>query len=127
MVRASGCLQQAARSEVVIHSASLAFINNDLGRLPFLVHLSRVTRNFFNQSFLIGSTSALGGMTRGALKFIPRVFASVLHVVGSWLLVFNSFRLMRMDEDLEAHEPFSTKVARRGNGAVHSQLQPAHP
>jgi cation transport ATPase len=125
MVRASGCLQQAAGSEVVMHSASLAFINNNLGQLPVLVHLSRVTRNFSNQNSLIASASVLGRMTRGALKFIPPVFASVLHVVGSWLVIFNGFGLMRMDEDLEAHELCPTRGAQGENGDM--QLQPAHP
>jgi len=34
----------AAGSEVAIHSATIALMNNDLRRLPFLVKLSRSTR-----------------------------------------------------------------------------------
>ena len=39
-----GIAMGAAGSEVAIHSATIALMNNDLRRLPFLVKLSRQTR-----------------------------------------------------------------------------------
>jgi Cd2+/Zn2+-exporting ATPase len=122
-----GIAMGAAGSEVAIHSATIALMNNDLRRLPFLVQLSRATRNIVNQNFLIGIGFVLGGMTLGAMNFITPIVAAAFHVIGSLLVVFNSFRLMRMGEELEPHETLSTSAAQEEIGAVRPQFQPAHP
>ena len=44
-----GIAMGAAGSEVAIHSATIALMNNDLRRLPFLVKLSRSSRAVINQ------------------------------------------------------------------------------
>ena len=100
-----GIAMGAAGSEVAIHSATIALMNNDLRRLPFLVRLSRETRSVINQNFLMGMAFVVGGMVLGALKFITPVIAALFHVTGSLLVVFNSFRLMRLGEELEPHHP----------------------
>lgn len=98
-----GIAMGAAGSEVAIHSATIALMNNDLRRLPFLIHLSRETRRVINQNFLMGLAFVLGGMILGGMKFISPIVAALFHVSGSLLVVFNSFRLMRLGEDLEQH------------------------
>ncbi len=100
-----GIAMGAAGSEVAIHSASIALMNNDLRRLPFLVQLSRATRTVINQNFLLGVGFVLGGMILGAMNIITPVIAAIFHVTGSLLVVFNSFRLMRLGEELEPHQP----------------------
>jgi hypothetical protein len=67
------------------------------------VQLSRETRNIINQNFLIGVAFVLGGMTLGAMKVITPITSAIFHVAGSLLVVFNSFRVMRMGEELEPH------------------------
>jgi len=98
-----GIAMGAAGSEVAIHSATIALMNNDLRRLPFLVRLSRQTRTVINQNFLVGILFVIGGLILAALKFIDPIVAAVLHVVGSLLVVFNSARLVRQGEELEPH------------------------
>jgi Cd2+/Zn2+-exporting ATPase len=98
-----GIAMGAAGSEVAIHSATIALMNNDLRRLPFLVRLSRQTRMVINQNFLLGILFVIGGLILAALKFIDPIIAAVLHVVGSLLVVFNSARLVRQGEELEPH------------------------
>src|SRR5665213_3005993 len=98
-----GIAMGAAGSEVAIHSATIALMNNDLRRLPFLVRLSRQTRLVINQNFLIGIVFVIGGLILAALKFIDPIVAAVLHVVGSLLVVFNSARLVRQGEELDPH------------------------
>ena len=122
-----GIAMGAAGSEVAIHSATIALMNNDLRRLPFLVQLSRETRNVINQNFLIGIGFVLGGITLSAMDFITPVVAAIFHVAGSLLVVFNSFRLMRLGEELEPHEPTTTADVQGEPSEVHPQLQPAHP
>ncbi|HUD49047.1 MAG TPA: cation-translocating P-type ATPase [Candidatus Baltobacteraceae bacterium] len=98
-----GIAMGAAGSEVAIHSATIALMNNDLRRLPFLVRLSRQTRAVINQNFLFGICFVIGGLLLAALKFITPIVAAILHVLGSLLVVFNSARLVRQGEELEPH------------------------
>jgi Cd2+/Zn2+-exporting ATPase len=96
-----GIAMGAAGSEVAIHSATIALMNNDLRRLPVLVRLSRQTRSVINQNFLIGVLFVIGGLVLAALKYINPIVAALMHVVGSLLVVFNSARLVRHGEELE--------------------------
>ncbi len=100
-----GIAMGAAGSEVAIHSATIALMNNDLRRLPFLVKLSRQTRSVINQNFLLGILFVIGGLTLAAMKYINPITAAVMHVAGSLIVVFNSFRLVRHGEDLEPYQP----------------------
>jgi Cd2+/Zn2+-exporting ATPase len=99
-----GSAMGAAGSEVAIHSATIALMNNDLRRLPFLVRLSRQTRSVINQNFLLGILFVIGGLILASLKFITPVVAAILHVVGSLIVVFNSARLVRQGEEFDPHQ-----------------------
>jgi Cd2+/Zn2+-exporting ATPase len=107
----------AAGSEVAIHSATIALMNNDLRRLPFLVQLSRSTRSVINQNFLFGVAFIIGGMTLSALGRVPPVLAAAMHTIGSLIVVFNSARLVRKGEELEHYHPEPAK----------SQASPGRP
>jgi hypothetical protein len=39
------------------------------------------------------------------MKFINPIVAAILHVAGSLIVVFNSFRLVRSGEELEPYQP----------------------
>ena len=100
-----GIAMGAAGSEVAIHSATIALMNNDLRRLPFLVRLSRSTRSVINQNFLFGVFFIIGGLTLAAFGYINPIVAAIMHNAGSLIVVFNSARLVRQGEELE---PFRT-------------------
>jgi Cd2+/Zn2+-exporting ATPase len=99
-----GIAMGAAGSEVAIHSATIALMNNDLRRLPFLVKLSRSTRAVINQNFLFGVAFIITGMTLAALGKVPPVIAAVMHTFSSLIVVFNSARLVRKGEELEHYQ-----------------------
>jgi Cd2+/Zn2+-exporting ATPase len=103
-----GIAMGAAGSEVAIHSATIALMNSDLKRLPFLVRLSRSTRAVINQNFLFGVMFIIIGLTLAALGKINPVVAAIMHNIGSLMVVFNSARLVRHGEELE---PFQTPKA----------------
>src|SRR6516164_3114384 len=107
-----GIAMGAAGSEVAIHSATIALMNNDLRRLPFLVRLSRSTRAVINQNFLFGVCFIIGGLTLAAFGKINPIVAAILHNVGSLIVIFNSARLVRKGEELEHYHP--EPVAPRG-------------
>jgi len=96
-----GVAMGAAGSEVAIHSATIALMNNDLRRLPFLIKLSRQTRAVINQNFLFGVVFIIGGLTAAAFGYLNPILAAVMHNAGSLLVVLNSARLVRQGEELE--------------------------
>ena len=100
-----GIAMGAAGSEVAIHSATIALMNNDLRRLPFLVKLSRSTRAVINQNFAFGVLFIIVGLTVTSLGYIGPIPAAILHNVGSLIVVFNSARLVRKGEELEHFHP----------------------
>lgn len=106
-----GIAMGAAGSEVAINSATIALMNNELNRLPFLVKLSRTTRKVINQNFLLGLIFILGGLVLAALGYLNPVIAAILQNAGSLLVVFNSARLVRQGEELEVEESKKSQVA----------------
>lgn len=96
-----GIAMGAAGSEVAIHSATIALMNNDLRRLPFLVKLSRSTRSIINQNFLFGILFIIFGLTFASWGYINPILAALLHNAGSLIVVFNSARLVRQGEELD--------------------------
>jgi Cd2+/Zn2+-exporting ATPase len=106
-----GIAMGAAGSEVAIHSATIALMNNDLRRLPFLVKLSRSTRAVINQNFMFGVCFIIIGLTLAAFGKIGPIVAAILHNVGSLIVIFNSARLVRKGEELEHYHPEPQKPA----------------
>jgi Cd2+/Zn2+-exporting ATPase len=111
-----GIAMGAAGSEVAIHSATVALMNNDLRRLPFLVRLSRSTRNVINQNFLFGVLFIVSGLSLAALGYLNPIVAAILHNVGSLIVVFNSARLVRYGEELEPFLGTAPEPPTRGPG-----------
>src|SRR5271154_1191927 len=100
-----GIAMGGAGGEVGVHSATIALMNNDLRRLPFLVKLSRSTRLVINQNFLFGVVFIIAGLTLAAFGVVGPIVAAILHNVGSLLVIFNSARLVRKGEELEHFNP----------------------
>jgi Cd2+/Zn2+-exporting ATPase len=100
-----GIAMGAAGSEVAIHSATIALMNNDLRRLPFLVKLSQSTRSVINQNFLFGVLFIIGGLSAAAFGWLNPILAAILHNAGSLIVIFNSARLVRKGEELEHYHP----------------------
>ncbi len=94
----------AAGSDVAIQSASIALMNNNLNRIPFLIRLSRQTSRVIKQNMVIGGGFILLFLIFAAAGKVPPVVAAFLHVVSSLIVVFNSARLVRAGEDIEQAE-----------------------
>jgi Cd2+/Zn2+-exporting ATPase len=119
-----GIAMGAAGSEVAIHSATIALMNNDLRRLPFLVKLSRQTRAVINQNFLFGILFVIGGLILAAMKYINPIVAAFLHVAGSLIVVFNSARLVRSGEELDPHVAPVASTPSKPTATPRPQLSP---
>ncbi len=111
----------AAGSDVAIHSASIALMNNNLNRIPFLIRLSKQTSAVVKQNLAIGigfivlflALMASGVITEHTEAGGAAILAAILHVVSSLIVVFNSARLVRSGEDIEhaEHQALESKTA----------------
>jgi len=119
-----GIAMGAAGSEVAIHSATIALMNNDLRRLPFLVKLSRSTRTVINQNFLFGVAFIIGGLTLAAFGKINPIVAALMHNAGSLMVIFNSARLVRQGEELEPYQAVAAVEPRTPDYGVRAEPAP---
>jgi Cd2+/Zn2+-exporting ATPase len=117
-----GIAMGAAGSEVAIHSATIALMNNDLRRLPFLVKLSRSTRAVINQNFAFGVCFIIVGLSASAFGYIGPITAAILHVIGTLIVIFNSARLVRKGEELEHFHPETEEPPQKASGQLTPKL-----
>lgn len=100
-----GIAMGAIGSDVAVHSASVALMNNDLRRVPFLIRLSRSSRAVMNQNLFVGLLFILAGIYFSTLGVLTPILAAVVHNVGTLFIIFNSARLVRKGEELQTLEP----------------------
>jgi Cd2+/Zn2+-exporting ATPase len=94
----------AAGSDVAIHSASIALMNSNLNRIPFLIELSRRTIAVIRQNMVIGGLFIVVFMSLAGAGYVSPVTAAVLHIASGLIVIFNSARLVRSGEDIEQNE-----------------------
>lgn len=94
----------AAGSDVAIHSASIALLNSNLNRIPFLIDLSRRTTAVIRQNMVIGGLFIIAFVSLAGAGYVSPVLAALLHVLSGLTVVFNSARLVRCGEELEQSE-----------------------
>ena len=99
-----GLAMGAAGSDVAIKSASIALLNNDLTRIPFLIRLSRGTRKVVVQNLVFGVVFVVTMLALGAFDIVTPTQAAFMHFASSVIVVFNSARLVRFGEEKETHE-----------------------
>jgi len=95
-----GIAMGAAGSDVAISSASVALMSNDLGRLPAMMRLSRRLRRVIVQNLMVGAVFVVGGATLASMAWFGPILAAVLHNVSSFIVIFNSARLVRFEEQM---------------------------
>ena len=95
-----GIAMGAAGSDIAVNSASVALMNNDLRRLPFLIRLSRLTRRVVYQNLIYGVAFIIFGESLAAMGWLSPIAAAVFHLLGSIPVIFNSARIVRYGEEL---------------------------
>ena len=91
----------AAGSAVAIHAASIALMNNELNRIPFIFHLARRLSRVVRQNLLFSSAYVALLLGLSAAGRIHPVAAVLLHAASGLAVMFNSARLVREGEDVE--------------------------
>ncbi len=114
-----GIAMGAAGSDVAINSASIALMNNDLRRLPFLIKLSRATTRIVWQNILFGVVFIVTLMTLAIWGPLTSTAAAIAHTFATAVVIFNSARLFRFGEER------STEVAAYITPTVQKVAAPA--
>lgn len=112
-------------SDIATNSAGVALMNDDIGRIPFLVQLARKTRVIVAQNIAASIVIALVGLTIAATGNIAIGLAAFYHFLGDLFVIGNSFRLIRFGEDFAAAEQAGQTAAtpeaarpRRGSASL---------
>ena len=105
----------AAGSDVAINSASIALMNSDLSRLPFLIRLSRAAMGIIWQNILFGVLFIVVLTALAVWGPLTPVVAALAHTLATAFVIFNSARLVRYGEDrsVEAENYLSTLLPAR--------------
>lgn len=90
----------AAGSDVAIHSASIALMNNNLDRIPFLFELSQRTVRVMRQNLIGVGVYIFLMLGLLAIGTITPAFAALGQVITVLAVAFNSARLIREGEHL---------------------------
>ena len=69
-----------------------------------LIRLSRATRRVVVQNLVFGVLFVVTMMSMGAFNIVDPALAAVLHFASSFVVVFNSARLVRFGEEKATHE-----------------------
>jgi len=97
-------------SDIATNSAGVALMNDDLDRVPFLIELSRKTRQIVAQNIAVSILIVLIGLVLSSSGLLGVPAAALYHFAGEVFVLANSFRLFRFGEDFatadaEAHKP----------------------
>jgi Cd2+/Zn2+-exporting ATPase len=95
-----GIAMGAAGSDVAIESASIALMNNDLSRLPFLIRLSRDATRVIWQNLIFGVVFIVVTEVLAVWGGLKPIMAAFLHTVATAVVILNSARLVRKGERL---------------------------
>ena len=95
----------AAGSDVAVDAATIALMNNELNRLPFLVRLSRKTVNVIRQNLVFTGVYIVFMLVLLGLGYLTPLGAAIGHGISSIVVIFNSARLVREGEGMEVATP----------------------
>lgn len=99
-----GIAMGAAGNDIAVNSASVALLNNDLRKLPFLIRLSRMVRKIVYQNLIFGVLFIIAGIFLSAFGKLTPIQAAILHCLGSFPVIFNSARIVRQGEHMTINQ-----------------------
>jgi Cd2+/Zn2+-exporting ATPase len=102
----------AAGSDVAVSSASVALMNNKLDRIPFLQRLAGNAGRVIVQGIGISLGFIIVFGALAAAGVVNPIWAAVLQTLSSIIVVFNSARLVRQGEEMDA-TPVEDTLAER--------------
>jgi Cd2+/Zn2+-exporting ATPase len=90
-----GIAMGAVGTDVAIETADIALMTDELGKIPFVIRLSRKALRVIKENliFAIGFNALL--VVLSAQGWMTMILGAVMHQASSLLVIFNSMRLLR--------------------------------
>ncbi len=82
-------------SEIAINAADVAFMSDNLNRLPILINLSFRTIQTINRNIGIAFFYSAVVLVLSFFGFIPPILAALIHNGGALLVLLNSGSLLK--------------------------------
>jgi len=90
-------------SDIAIDSASVALLNDQLNRIPYLFQLSEKTVRVIRQNIFLSISCIILFLIFSAAGYIHPVLAALLHSLNAIFVILNSARLIRSGENLDSN------------------------
>ncbi|WP_423382891.1 hypothetical protein [Burkholderia sp. LMG 32019] len=89
---------KAAGVDIAIASADVVLLGDNLRRIPTCIRLGRQCRRTATANAAIGLAWTLAVIALAATGVLGAVWAAILHNVGTFIVIANAGRLLRIDE-----------------------------
>ncbi|VWL88689.1 heavy metal translocating P-type ATPase [Burkholderia lata] len=86
--------------DIAIASADVVLLGDDLKRIPTCIRLGRQCRRTATTNAAIGLAWTLAVIALAATGMLGAVWAAILHNVGTFIVIANAGRLLRIDEEV---------------------------
>jgi Cd2+/Zn2+-exporting ATPase len=96
-----GIAMGAKGTEVALETSDIAFLNDDLAKLPFLIHLSRRMLLVIKVNIGFALLFNLIAVIAGGSGFLSPVMGAVVHNIGSVLVVFSTNKINQTISKIE--------------------------
>ncbi|QSX06121.1 cadmium-translocating P-type ATPase [Sedimentibacter sp. zth1] len=95
-----GIAMGAMGSDTAIQSSDIALMNNNLNNIPFIIKLSRKTKNIIYQNIILSFTTSLIMIFLAGAGIVTPIFGAFLHNIGAFIVLINSSRIIN-DNDIK--------------------------
>lgn len=85
--------------DIAAASADIVLLGDQLGRIPTCIRLGRRCRRTATINAATGIVWTLGTIALAAFGLLGAVWVAVLHNIGTFIVIANAGRLLRIDED----------------------------
>ena len=90
-----GVAMGAAGTDVALETADVAFLNDNLKKLPEIIALSRRTLSVIRQNITFSIILNLFSVLAAGLGWISPIGGAILHEAGAMAVILNAIRLIR--------------------------------
>jgi P-type E1-E2 ATPase len=87
--------------DIAVASADIVLLGDDLRRIPTCIRLGRRCRRTATVNAAIGLTWTIAIIALAALGLLGAVWVAILHNLGTFVVIANAGRLLRIDEVAE--------------------------
>jgi Cd2+/Zn2+-exporting ATPase len=100
--------------DIAVASADIVLLGDDLRRIPTCIRLGRRCRRTATVNAAIGLVWTVAIIAFAALGLLGAVWVAILHNVGTFIVIANAGRLLRIDEDAASRPSGSSGTLNAG-------------